>query len=110
MATHEDAMLVMEIMRWAQETGATDTTHRLMREHRLGGDPPSTDDPDVVQVLVLHETVGTFVKQGVLDAGLVHDLMAVDWVWSVVGPGAIAMREEMGEPRLWENFEALATG
>lgn len=30
-------------------------------------------------------------------------------MWGRVGPAAIRNREQLGEPRLYENFEALAT-
>lgn len=108
MATHDDAMLLVQILRWSEESGANTAMLQILRDHRRGGDPPSADDLDVMKVLVLHETIGTFVKQGLLDADLVDDLLAVDWVWQVLGAGALAQREELGEPRLWENFEALA--
>jgi len=110
MATHDDAMLMMEILRWGQESGATDAAHRLMLENPSGPTDRTAEDPDVFKILMLGETMGTFTQQGVLDAGLVHDLWAVGWTWSVVGPAALAQREQVGEPRLWENFEALAGG
>jgi hypothetical protein len=111
MATHDDAMLMMQILRWGEESGATEAAHRMMLEHP-GGEPTDKDasDPDVFRMLMLGETMGTFTKQGLLDPGLVHDLWAVDWTWQVVGAAAKAQREQVGEPRLWENFEALASG
>jgi hypothetical protein len=54
------------------------------------------------------ETVGTFVKQNLLSSELVHDLLWVDGLWARVGPAALQAREHAGEPRLYENFEALA--
>ena len=110
MAGHKDAMLMMQILQWGEASGATDVTMRLLQEARGGAPPRSADDPDVVKCLILHETIGTFCKQGVLDRGLVDDLLAIGMVWSVVGPAALAQREQMGVPELWENFEALATG
>jgi hypothetical protein len=60
--------------------------------------------------LFFGETVGTFVKQGVLDRGLVEDLWWIEGMWSRVGPAAQRQRQRLGEPRLFENFESLATG
>jgi hypothetical protein len=111
MATHDDAMLMMQVMRWAEEAGAMDASFRLMTETRgSGATSRDADDPDVLKVLMVGETMGTFVKQGVLDVGLVRDLWAVDLTWRIVGDAARAQREQIGEPRLWENFESLAAG
>ena len=111
MATHDDAMLMMQILRWGEESGATQAEHRLMLEHPDGSpSDKGAEDPDIFRMLLFGETIGTFTKQGVLDPGLVHDLWAVGRTWQVVGAAAKAQREQTGEPRLWENFEALATG
>lgn len=68
----------------------------------------SSEDPPVRAILSFGETVGTLVKQGVLDRGLVLDLWWVQGVWKRVGPAAVRRRQQLGEPRLYENFEALA--
>jgi hypothetical protein len=39
----------------------------------------------------------------------VEDWLWVDGLWSRVAPAALKVREKFGEPRLFENFEALAT-
>jgi hypothetical protein len=64
----------------------------------------------VQKVLTFGEVVGTFVKHGVLDRGLVMDLWWTEGYWSRLGPAARRQREHPGEPRLWENFEKLAGG
>ena len=70
----------------------------------------STDDPSVQKVLYFGEVVGTFVKQGVLDRGLVSDMWWMEGLWSRVAPAARRWREHVGEPRFAENFEKLAGG
>jgi hypothetical protein len=111
MATHDDAMLMMQILRWGEESGAIEAAHRLMLANPTGeASDKGTDDPDIFRMLMFGETIGTFTKQGLLDPGLVHDLWAANWSWRVVGAAARAQREQVGEPRLWENFEALAGG
>ena len=73
---------------------------------------PETADPNgpaIRTLLGFMETVGTFVKQGVLDAGLVDDLFWVEGIWSRIGPAALRERARMGEPRLFENIERLAS-
>jgi hypothetical protein len=71
-------------------------------------DSASIDEPAVRKTLSWGETVGTLVKQGLLNRDLVHDLWWVKGVWARVGPSALRQREKFGEPRLFENLEALA--
>jgi hypothetical protein len=54
------------------------------------------------------ETVGTLVKNNLLDRELVNDWLWVEGLWDRVGPAAVKVREKAGEPRLYENFEALS--
>jgi hypothetical protein len=39
---------------------------------------------------------------------LIDDWLWIEGMWSRVGPAALRAREKFGEPRLYENFEALA--
>ena len=73
-------------------------------------DEANANDPAVRTLLHFGETVGTFVKQGVLDRGLVDDLWWIEGMWARVGPAATRQRQKLSEPRLYENFEALASG
>jgi hypothetical protein len=108
-ATYDDANLVMQIVRWGTELGLPDALPAVLAD---GFDPEtvSIDDPSVQKVLGFGEVVGTFVKQGVLDRGLVMDMWWVEGLWARVGPAARRQREHLGESRLWENFEKLAAG
>jgi hypothetical protein len=108
-ANHEDAALVMQILRWGAEIGLDEATHEIFAE---GFDPEaaSADDKAVRTILAFGETVATLVKHKTLDKDLVEDLWWVDGAWARVGPTAKKARERLGEPRLYENFEALATG
>jgi hypothetical protein len=64
----------------------------------------------ILNVLKWYETVGTLVKQGLLDRGLVYDLLWVSGMWDLSRGIAIGQRGQVGEPAIWENFEALAAG
>jgi len=55
------------------------------------------------------ETTGTFVKQGLLHAGLVDDLYWIAGTWQYAEKVCKGLRKEMGEPRIFENFELLAS-
>lgn len=68
-------------------------------------------EPDsiaILNVLRWHETVGTLVKQGLLDRGLVLDWLWVAGVWEQCRAIALSHRAETGSDAMWENFEALA--
>jgi hypothetical protein len=61
-------------------------------------------------LLLLGESIATLTKRELLSAELVDDWLWLEGIWSRVGPAALRAREKFGEPRLYENFEALATG
>ena len=106
-ATYDDAALVVQLVRWGTELGLSDAVHTLLSE---GFDPSiaSTDDVAVRKVLEFGEVVGTLVKQNVLNKDLVLDLWWAAGVRERVRLAAEHDRERVGEPRLYENFEALA--
>ena len=72
--------------------------------------PPGSDEYRyVMQVLGACETTGTFVKHGLLNEDLVNDLYAVAPAWKLTEKICKGMRRESGEPRMYENFERLAS-
>jgi hypothetical protein len=88
-----------------RETGGL--THELFKQTYATGSPESIA---ILNVLKWHETIGTLVKQGLLDRGLVLDWLWVAGAWETCQPIAMAQRAASGVPSLWENFEALAAG
>ena len=96
-ATHNDAVLVVQLVRWGTEIGLVEATGAL-----------SANDSSVSKMLTFGETVATLVKHGVLNKELVDDLWWAPGAWAQVGPAALRERERLGEPRLYENFEAHA--
>ena len=106
MATHEDAALVAQLLQWSAQNGLDDALLTIFSDN-FEPETVTTQDPAVHKVLGFGEVVGTFVKQNVLDRDLVHDLWAMEYSWKRVGPAALKLREKTGEPRLYENFEAL---
>ena len=54
------------------------------------------------------ETIGTLWKHKLINEELLFDWLAVDMVWNRVKGVALGVRQESGEPRLFENFEAMA--
>jgi hypothetical protein len=105
-ATHEDAMLMMQFMRWGTEMGLEDALGAIFSED-FDPETELTESPAIRKVLYFGEALATMVKQGVLDRGLVVDLIWIEGIWARVESHARRAREHANEPRLYENFEAL---
>ena len=106
-ATHEDAQLIVQLLRWGTDLQLPEAVSAVMAD-TYDPDSATADDPPVRSLLYFGETLGTLVKQNVLDRELVHDLWWVGGIWNKVRQPALRERERSGEPRLYENFEALA--
>ena len=109
MATQQDAQLMMQVLQWSSMSGGIEASVNLLSPD-FDAEHATAMDKDVFTLLLFGETIGTFTKQGLLHTGLVYDLWAPALMWDRVGPAALRQREEVGEPRLWENFEVLANG
>ena len=106
--THDDAVLMVQLAQWATTLGLEDAM-----SHVFGSDfdPETADaneDPSVRKILNFGESIGTLTKHGLLSEQLVHDWLWIGGMWERVGPAAKRTRSTAGEPRLYENFEALA--
>ena len=106
-ATHDDAQLMVQLLRWNDENGGGEAMKTVFSPD-FDAEAATTYTEGVHQILMLGETVGTFVKHGVLDREMLLDLFWMQAMWAKVGPAALKARAEAGEPRLYENFEALA--
>jgi hypothetical protein len=108
-ATHDDAMLMVELAKWGSMAGIDEAAREVMSDHF---DPEKADaeDPSVSKVLLFGETIGTLVKKGLLDRELVYDWLWVEGSWAKVAPTAKRARAKAGVSQLYENFEALADG
>jgi hypothetical protein len=107
--SREDALLVVQLSQWGAMMGLDEATAAVFDETF---DPASATAQDlpVRKVLQFGETVGTLVKNGLLDRDLVLDWLWIAGLWQRVAPAVQTVRERVGEPRLFENFEALAGG
>jgi hypothetical protein len=104
----EDAKLVVELAKWGTMIELQDATNVVFADDF---DPDSADvtDRPVQTILLFGETLGTLVKHGLLDRGLVYDWLWVSGLWEKVGAAALRSREKLGVSQLYENFEALAS-
>ncbi len=107
--TREDATMILELAKWGAMIGLTDASRKIYSD---SFDPAAADalDEEVQTTLVWHETIGTLVKNELLDRDLVYDWLWVAGSWDRVGPAARAAREKAGVPELFANFEELAQG
>jgi hypothetical protein len=86
-ATYEDANLVVQLLRWGAAMGLNDAVGQVFSGD-FKPDKADANDPPIRTILFFAETVGTFVKQGVLNRGLIDDLLWIDGIWARVGPAA----------------------
>lgn len=80
------------------------TWKQFEKDHK----PGSPGRLAVNAVLNYYETIGTFVKQGLLDRGLVYDLLWVKGLWDRCENIAMEYRRRAGNPEIYANFERLA--
>jgi hypothetical protein len=107
--TRDDAQLMIQIAQWGTSLGVQDAMPRIFADDF---DPDTADamsDQAVRTMLMFGESIGTLTKNDLLSVELVLDWLWVEGIWSRVGPAALKQRDKFGEPRLYENFEALAT-
>jgi hypothetical protein len=107
--TNEDAQLMLQLAQWGTALGLDEAMPHIFSD---SFDPQAADsmtDPAVRKILGYCESIGTLTKHGLLNRQLVEDWIWIDGLWARLGPAALKMREKFGEPRLYENFEALAT-
>lgn len=116
-ATIEDAQLIVQILAAGSASGADRGSDVLfsygepvtLEKLRDEYPPLSKRYSYVMACLGQAEMIATFVKQGLLSETLVHDLFWVEGMWKVSEQVCRGLREETGEPRLYENFEWLAS-
>jgi hypothetical protein len=107
MANHDQASVLVQLAQWGTALGLEDALPVLFSDD-FDPDAATTDDAHVIRLLEFGELVGTLTKHGLLDADLALDAWWVSGAWARVAPAAMRDRERLGEPGLYENFEALA--
>src|SRR5579863_2463682 len=107
MAKHEDALIVIQLSRWGTELGIEGALREIFADGFDASDG-SKDNESVAKVLAFGETIGSLVKHNVLDWNLLSDLFWIEGMWRQVAATAKYRRDQTGEARLYEHFEALA--
>jgi hypothetical protein len=114
--THEDAMLVLQLAQLGVTSGIQNATNWLWSDDFIPDYPEfvkkyprgSEGYLKAMKVCGYFETLGTLYKHGLLNEDLLFDWLAVSMVWDRIKGFALGVRREAGEPRLHENFEAMA--
>ena len=114
--TKEDAHLLVQLARLTAELKLSEATGFLWSENFVSDYeefkqkfPFGSDEARYVgSIAGFYETVATLVKHDLISAELIHDWLGSNLVWSRLESILLGQRNESGEPRLWENFEALA--
>ena len=108
-ATHDDAMLMIELAKWGSMIGVYEASRELFADN-FDPDTVEVTNPSVGNMLMFGETIGTLVKNGLINRELVYDWLWVEGTWARVAPAAKRAREKAGVSQLYENYEALAAG
>jgi hypothetical protein len=114
--TYEDATLIIQLAQLAASSGVmkgqgwifSDKFIPDYKEFVEKYPPGSKSYARVSTMCGWFETIGTLYKNGLINGDLLFDWLAVRLVWDRVSGFALGVREQSGEPRMYENFEAMA--
>jgi hypothetical protein len=112
-ATYEDADVMLRLVEsWPVEATDwiwSDAFVPDYKEHAAHGAEDAEAFSNIRGVLNWYETIGTLYKHGLLNEDLLFDWLAIDMAWDRVKGIALGWRAEAGNPRMYENFEAMAS-
>jgi hypothetical protein len=114
--TYQDATLMIQIAQWGAVSGTMDAMNWLWSDQFVPDykefvekHPPGSEGfAEANKICGWFETIGTLYKRGLFNEELLFDWLAVTLVWDRVKGFALGWREQTGEPRMYENFEAMA--
>jgi hypothetical protein len=108
-ATHDDAILMLELAKWGSMVGINEASREVFADD-FDAEAAEVTDPSVSNLLMFGETIGTLVKNGLIDRELIYDWLWVEGTWAKVAPAAKRARTKAGVSELYANYEALAAG
>jgi hypothetical protein len=68
----------------------------------------STQERDLYRALGYYETIGTLYRNNLISEDLIFDWLAVDMTWARLKGFVLGVRKEIGQSRMFENFEYMA--
>jgi len=114
--THQDAIIMLRLYQLSAIAGLSEATNWMWSDNFITDYaefikkylPGSEGYEKATRICGYYETIGTLYKNGLFNEELLFDWLAVYLVWDRIKNFAIGLREEAREPRLFENFEAMA--
>ncbi|PKP56814.1 hypothetical protein CVT91_12175 [Candidatus Atribacteria bacterium HGW-Atribacteria-1] len=113
---YQDATLMLQLAQWGATLGLNEVMNwmwsdqfipdyaEFVKKYPRG----SEGFANASKICGVFETIGTLYKHGLLNEELLFDWLAIDLVWDRIKGFALGMRKQTGEPRIHENFEAMA--
>ena len=108
-ATHDDAILMIELAKWGSMVGVFEASREVFGDD-FDAEAAEVTNPSASKLLMFGETIGTLVKNGLINRELVYDWLWVEGTWAKVAPAAKRARAKAGVSQLYANYEALAAG
>lgn len=114
--TRDDALLILRALDHAALNGTPGAFSftsseefipnykEFIRKHPPGSEAYSK----ALKISTHYEGLGTMWKHGLINEDLLFDWLAIHMVWDRMQSFILGSRAEAGEPRLGENFEAMA--
>jgi hypothetical protein len=114
--THQDASLILQLMQihamndlsvansWLWSDQFIPDYEEFTKKYPAG----SEENRNISKICGHFETIGTLWKHNLINEELLFDWLAVAMIWERVKGYALGARQASGEPRLFENFEAMA--
>ena len=114
--TYQDATLMLQLAQWGAAMGVEKASDWMWSDQFVPDyaefmkkyPPGSEGFANASRICAWFETIGTLYKQGLFSEELLFDWLAVSLVWDRIKGFALGWREQTGEPRMYENFEAMA--
>jgi hypothetical protein len=114
--TYQDATLLIQLAQWGSASGVPEASSWMWSDQFIPDyaefvkkyPPGSEGFTNASKICGWFETIGTLYKQGLFNEELLFDWLAVNLVWDRIKGFALGVREQSGEPQMYENFKALA--
>jgi len=113
---YQDATLMLQIAQWWATSGQSEAMNWMWSDQFIADyaefvkkyPPGSEGFVNASKICGMFETIGTLYKHELFNEELLFDWLAVGLVWDRIKGFALGCREQTGEPRVYENFEAMA--
>jgi len=113
---YQDATLMLQLAQWGAALGLNEAMNwiwsnqfvpdytEFVKKYPTG----SEGFANASKICYVFETIGTLYKHGLFNEELLFDWLAIGLVWDKIKGFALGEREQYEEPRIFENFEAMA--